>query len=184
MKLSILICSLEKRAHMLDSLLKTLHSQEREGVEIIVDIDRGEKIIGQKRNELLDTAMGDYVCFIDDDDEVPDYYVHEILDAIKQNPDCIGFELIYTENGGEQRSAYHSIVYNEWATKKEDDGKTYYERTPNHLNPIKREIALKAKFPEKNFGEDHEYSNIVQHLVESEVYIDKPMYFYKYVSDK
>jgi hypothetical protein len=54
-----------------------------------------------------------------------------------------------------------------------------YYRCPNHLNPIKREIALQVMFPELSRGEDRDFSMRVKRLLKKEEYIDGIIYFYK-----
>jgi glycosyltransferase involved in cell wall biosynthesis len=134
-------------------------------VEIIVEGDAGEMTVGKKRNILLEKASGDYVCFVDDDDMVPDYYVSHILAAIgtewlsypvlnyvdvraeqnavvthHKNPDVVGLKGHYTVGDGKPQTFIHSLRYKEWKTV---DG--IYQRNPNHLNPVRRELALKAR---------------------------------------
>ena len=59
-KFSILVCSVEKRKHFLDRLKSILEPQLTDEVELLVDLDSGQKTIGQKRNDLLEKAQGDY----------------------------------------------------------------------------------------------------------------------------
>jgi glycosyltransferase involved in cell wall biosynthesis len=206
-KLSILICHLEGRALqlaelgkcLLDQLDKIGHAEFADptgmgaahiicnGVEIITESDNGELSIGAKRNLLLDRAGGDYICFIDDDDMVPDYYVAEILAAITPDktgntPDAVGIFGHYYHDGRGPDRFVHSIQYSEWFT--DTDGVLC--RTPNHINPVKRSLALKARFPEINHGEDFEYSQRILKLLDTdpefaktEVFIDKVMYEYR-----
>ena len=87
MILSILIPSINERAGMLAGLLRKLEEQinlcqAKDKVEIRVSIDNKEKSTGKKRNELLNEALGEWVVFADDDDELADCYVEEILKAL------------------------------------------------------------------------------------------------------
>jgi len=180
MKLSILICSLKARSLQLNKLLLHLNKQQkgREHIEVITSVDDGEMKIGAKRNKLLGLAGGEYIAFIDDDDWVADNYIDLILEAIETEPDCVGINLTYTLNGKNPETAIHSLKYKEWVTRKVGT-KNFYERTPNHLNPVKKEIALRAKFPEEDHGEDHVYSNELRHILQNEVMIEAPIYFYR-----
>jgi hypothetical protein len=81
-KLSILICSLNRRKKYLKRLVDILRSQANRDIEVLCDIDNGEVSIGSKRQKLLNSAVGDYVCFVDDDDLVSEDYVDLILDKI------------------------------------------------------------------------------------------------------
>ena len=86
-------------------------------------------------------------------------------------------EGIITTNGKDPKKFTHSLRHSKWFEK---DG--VYYRNPNHLNPVKSEIAKKIKFPEVNHGEDRTYSQKILPFLKTEVYIDGPIYFYEYVS--
>lgn len=176
MKLSILICSIESRSHLLARLMATLDMQSDTNAEVLVSIDNRQKKISDKRNELLDRAKGEYVVFIDDDDLVPSYYVSELLKAIESKPDCIGFDGYMTTNSKDRHNFKISNTFDSWYEKN-----GVYYRTINHLCPVKRELALQAKFPRGiNSGEDAEYSNRLRPLLKTEVYINKDMYHYDF----
>ncbi|NJL70647.1 MAG: glycosyltransferase family 2 protein [Candidatus Competibacteraceae bacterium] len=179
MKLSILICSLGSRHAMLARLLNRLNPQLNENVEVLVETDYGTMSIGEKRNRLLDKATGDYIAFIDDDDLVATDYVSRILDAVKTEPDCVGIEGRMTTDGADPRTFIHSFRYKTWY---EQNG--IYYRNPNHLNPVKREIALKVRFPDKNHGEDRDYSMSLLPLLTTEVYLEGTTYEYLYITKR
>jgi len=185
-RLSILVPSLNRRKHYLARLMSILDPQMTDQVEILTNIDDGEKSIGTKRNELLVQATGDYIAFVDDDDIVEPYYVEEILKAIETNPDVVGIHLLHVEDGVLRGLTYHSLEYTHWwdeVDQAQPHLRNYY-RNPNHLNPVKREFALAVGFPEINFGEDKNYSySILKHL-QTEVYIEKPIYHYLVRSQK
>jgi len=186
MKLSILICSIESRTGSLNALLNNLSDQinNPEEIQILVEQDNGEMSIGKKRNKLLKRATGEYLCFVDDDDEVSAYYVKNILEAIKDKPDCVGIKLDYFVNGQFKGAANHTIKYNSWKTVHVADGIDFFERTPNHLNPIKSSIARLVKFQEIDRGEDHAWSCELYQYLKTEVEIETPIYKYKYRTKK
>lgn len=179
-RLSILICSLNSRAQFLARLRAVLDPQITDEVEVLVNTDDGQMSIGEKRNALLDAATGDYIAFVDDDDMVRTTYVKSILEALQTNPDCVGIEGVITFDGNPNgRLFIHSLQYRSWFEK---DG--IYYRNPNHLSPVKRELALKVKFPSKNHGEDHDYSRALLPFLNTEVYIKGPIYHYDYREKK
>ena len=181
MRLSILICSLVNRHRELKLLLETLHKQVSsvEGVEVLVDVDDGCLKVGEKRNKLLDLAQGEYVCFVDDDDIVPEYYVLKIIAAIATKPDAVGFMgEIEFKNGKKFPVEYRH------GNEDSFDGHTYY-RGVWHLQPVKRTIALQAKFPAKvNRGEDKCFADQVKPLIETAIFIPETMYYYKAAYDQ
>jgi len=177
-KLSILICSLQSRADKLQRLMNVLQPQLNDDVEVILKSDNGEMKIGTKRNLLLEEAQGDYISFVDDDDLVSEDYVKKIIEAVKTKPDCCGLQGIITFQGQSPRMFIHSLKYKEWF----EQNNIYY-RCPNHLNPIKRDLALTVKFQEINFGEDKDFSTRLLPLLKEEVFIPGVIYHYLYEKD-
>lgn len=184
-KLSILILSLHSRKEYLDRLLEILRQQTTEDVEVLTEIDDGKLSIGDKRNRLLDKATGEYICYLDDDDLISSDYVQKILKAIESKPDCVGIHLLHFHDGSLVGFTYHSLRYSSWFEVKDTVvGFMRYYRNPNHLNPVKREIAIKCSFPNTSWGEDRDYSkNILQYL-KTEEYICEPIYYYLFRSKK
>ena len=177
-RLSVLIPSLSSRSHLLAELRKELNRQIglKSEIEVIVSTDDGTKTVGQKRNELIQSASGEYVVFIDDDDQISDNYLNEIMEALESNPDCIGFLGYMTINGGSQK------VFKLSKELEYGEDTYYYYRPTNHLCTVKREIALKIKFPEKDLGEDYDYAMRLKAsgLLKKEIFIDKQIYHYRF----
>lgn len=181
---SILICTLEKRKQSFEFIYNKLQQQIHQNglddkVELLYFSDMGENTVGFKRNALLQQSKGCYVNFMDDDDDVADNYISMIHEKLKLNPDCVNLIGIITTNGKNPKKFIHSINYHSWFEK---DG--IYYRPPNHLNPIKRSIAIQFLFPEKNYGEDAVWSMAIAKsgLLQKEEWIDTPYYFYLFVT--
>lgn len=179
-KLSVLILSMNRRKKYLDRLLSVLNPQLNDDVEVLTNIDNGEKSIGTKRNELLKQSQGDYVCFIDDDDIISNDYIEKILSALKSGPDCVGIHLLHKEDGVLRGLTYHSLKYDTWWDEPNQTNLTLknYYRNPNHLNPVKRDYAIQIGFPEINNGEDKWYSQNILKFLKTEEYIETPIYEY------
>jgi hypothetical protein len=171
--LSILILTISGREKQLPELMKCLEPQKHPNVEILIDKRKRLKI-GTKRQDILEKAQGKYICFVDDDDLVHPYYISMILTAIKDSPDCVGINGIMTTDGKDPKQFIHSIKYKKWY----DENGIYY-RTPNHLNPVLKGLALKVGFKAIQHGEDHLYSHALFPLLRSEVYIENPIYHYR-----
>jgi len=205
MKLSILICTVENRREQFANLANHLKNQiillkcEDERIDIselikqnfgsvyarglcefVWQRDNKEMSIGNKRQQLLESATGDYVVFIDDDDWVSDDYIKLALEAIEQKPDCIG-NLIKCDMNGKYESAIASYKYRDWADNV--DGFRYV-RNIYHMSIVRRDLALKAGFKNMNFGEDYDYCMRLQKELDKvnakEVFIDKEIYYYQY----
>ncbi len=178
--LSILIPTMPKRAEQLAQLLAKLKAQiGTYPIEILTD--DSDATIGAKRNTLLQSAKGEYLCFFDDDDIPAEHYIYSIMSAIQSNPDCCSLNGVITTDGKNPKRFIHSIQYNSWFEKEE-----VYYRPPNHLNVIKSSIAKQFPFPEKNFGEDADWSMAIckSELLKTEAVIDETLYYYKFISVK
>ena len=181
--LDICICSLENRAEKLKRLMSILRPQlSSYAAEIHVELDDGEMTIGQKRNRLMYNCGRKYISFIDDDDIVAGNYVQLIIEAIQKGQerlgtllDCVGMCGYIVEKGQWTWQFRHSVTVNNWCKDKQN--KIYF-RTPNHLNPIRLEIAQQCSFPNVSHGEDKAYSDQVKGLCRTEEFIETPIYFY------
>ena len=166
------------RSAKLANLRMVLDRQLTPEVEVITDISMNYNI-GCKRNKLLERAQGEYIIFCDDDDLIASDYVEKILAACITGPDCIGISGVITTNGAREMNWHISREYKGWFERN-----SVYYRTPNHISPVKRELALKARFPEIAFGEDYEYSMRLLPLLKTEVRIPGILYYYRYESKK
>lgn len=178
--LSILMPALKCREALRLRLMEILQPQLDSRVELLVDLDDGETCIGEKRNRLLLKARGEYVCSIDDDDLVPRDYVSRILHAVESGRDCIGFKVRRFSDGQDIGYSVNSLAAQFYHKDPLGDGRSLYWRTPNHLNPIKRELAQRCRFPHQNFGEDAAFAKQVHPLLKTEVFLDECLYEYYY----
>lgn len=175
LKLSILIATHARREKKLKELLDVLMRQvdkHQGAIEVVAYWNSGELSIGEIRQALLEDAQGEYVCFVDDDDMVPEYYCDEIVNALGE--DYVGFQVALYNDGELKPPVYHSLKYPNWFEAY--DG---YYRNVTHLNPIKRELALQGTFV-GGAGEDEKWASMVHPQTEN--YIDRVMYFYYHSS--
>ena len=192
-KLSILILSIPSRFEKMQKLINKLELQieNSDEVEILSLVDNKSFHIYEKRNELLDMARGDYICFLDDDDSVTDQYVPSILDAMESNPDVISFKQHCNYNG------YHFDVYfdinHEWDPMDQlrFNGTTFNDlkRPPFHMCPFKSEIAKSEKFLEKYDAsgqscEDADWLLRLYPKIETQIFIDEVLHNYIYNSQE
>ena len=180
--LSILICSLHsRREKFYKNLITELEKQLKEYknahyIQIVSIIDNKKMTVGHKRNQLIECANGDYLCFVDDDDRVSDDYIKELHTAIQTNDDCICFDVEVKLNKNKPMIAHFGNY------KVNKNLKTHYERMPNHLMAVKTEIAKKCKFPEVNFKEDDIYGFRMAKFIKSIHKINKVLYYYDFNS--
>ena len=175
MKLSILICSLPDRMSRASVLIEKLCAQaEGKQVEVLYLGDNKSMSTGEKRNRLVGIARGEYVEFVDDDDDVAEDYVDQQLAVIDLplKPDVINFQVIYHCRDF-KRPVLYSLDY-----VKDQNLPDKFLRIPNHLMCIKRSLARIVPYPDTSFGEDAEYARgIWRHLI-TEYQINKVLYHY------
>ena len=183
MILSLLIPTLDARRGLFAALHAALTEQICEGgwdseVEILSLADSGDHSVGWKRNQLIARASGLFVAFIDDDDTVSADYVSRISTTIRENPDidCIGIRGQITFRGRHPREFIHSVRYPDYFSVRH----TYF-RPPYHLNPIRREIAARYRFPDVSYSEDIDWAMQMQRdgALRSEVFLDAVVYHYR-----
>jgi len=180
MILSILIPSIPRHKELFDKLITELLRQcDGLGKKIEIVTNENNGTVGAKRQDLLKTAKGEYIVFIDADDEISENYIASIMTALKSKPDCVGIKGIMTTNGHLKKEWAISKDYQQWS---EVNG--VYLRHTNHLAPVKRSIALQVGFPNKTHGEDYDYSMGLRGLLHTEVKIEHGIYHYKYINHK
>ncbi len=181
--LSILVCSLHTRyktflpkiQEQLYGQLSKLSEDDQARVEIIVLTDNKTIMLGNKRNKLVELAQGKYIVFVDDDDRIASDYIQKILDGTKKKADSIVFKAEVSLNGEPPKLCHYSKD-----VKRDYNHRDGYYRIPNHICCIKRELALKSKFPNVLYGEDDAYSKGLLPHLKTEHKIDKVLYYYDY----
>jgi len=183
MLLSLLIPTITSRSQLFAQLHESLHrqicaSRWASEVEILFELDGGEASIGYKRNVLVSRASGQFIAFIDDDDEVSADYVELICSAIERRPeiDCIGIRGVITFRGSHPHEFIHSLRYTDFFSRNH----TLY-RPPYHLNPIRREIAARYRFLDVSYSEDFEWAQQMRRdsALRNEEFIDSVLYYYR-----
>lgn len=177
--LSILICSVDvqERQEKLTKLIYELHNQisknyAEEIVEIIIDTDNMIKSVGQKRNDLIKKAQGQFICFIDDDDFIAENYLELILNKINSGIDIVLIGIEHIENGVNKTkimpSLYMDLITNE----------VVFKTNHFHLCPHKKSIAEAVLFDNLNFAEDMIYSQKMVKYINNAQFIYEPIYIY------
>lgn len=183
MKLSILVPSVAERRNtflpkcldMLYGQLEQLPKEQQKEVEVLFLVDNKERMLGSKRNNLIDIAQGEYIVFIDDDDRVEPDYIESLLNAIESNADVITFQVSVSLNGEPSKICYYSNKY-----PKDYNTENTYHRLPNHICCVKKEVSLKAPFLNIKNGEDSAYSKKLKPYLKTQYEINKVIYHYDY----
>lgn len=188
--LAILICHMPERASLLTKLRDHLRHQQLKAFTMAYEVNTYISpdmtiSVGAKRQRLLEQCHEDYVAFIDDDDWVADDYVEQIMGLIQTNVDVVGFEGRLHHGlrtgPGSIEPFHHSIKHLTWWEEPHSLGGKQYYRHPNHLNPVRRELALATGYLDMVRSEDHDYSKRIQPLLKTEAMFKGVMYYYRTV---
>lgn len=187
MKFSILIASIPERfASFLKPLVFKLIQQTngRPDVEFIVCLDNKKRTIGEKRNDLLNMANGEYLAFIDDDDTVSSDYVDSIMQALKANP---GVDVVTFDQDAKFEDGNSFIVHwdlknksNEQPTRNKGGKYLDINRPPWHMCVWRSELAKRERFPDIKVGEDWQWCSKVLRHIKTQARIPRVLHYYRY----
>jgi len=186
--LSILIPSIPKRKHKLDALLSELTKQRKEVaqhemlgiVEIIFDdsiafLDGGLSI-GKKRQSLVKSAKGKYLCFLDDDESIAPNYVESLLRLCNFDLDICTFRAM-----SKLETAW-GLVDMRLAYKLNDQFTPEHtiRRMPFHMCPVRSEFAKLYQFENISNAEDSRWMEQVLAHCTTEAHTDKILFQYNH----
>lgn len=188
MILSILIPTLPDRTEFFNELTSfieaTIPAEYKDQIEILSD-DRGRHIsTGEKRNSLTARARGKYIWSLDDDDAIFPYSIKKVFEACLKNPDVIGINGIMTTDGINEQGWEIRLGHPYKAEIR--NGKEYYLRFPNHITPMRTDMARKVKFPHVTVFEDFKWAKELNDLgiLKTQEIIEEPVYHYRVRSKK
>jgi glycosyltransferase involved in cell wall biosynthesis len=177
--LSILICSLDERSAMLDKLLDSLRFQATPAVEIHVFCDDGTIPSGAKRNKLLEWATGDYVAFVDDDDEVSADYIPQLLKAAESHMDVLTFDVDRIVDG----EVVEREIFRLHGNDENGNGSPIVQMQANHLCAWKLDLARMVRFPDwLGYGDDQFWYGplVASRAAKTEYHINRTLYRYRW----
>ena len=176
MKLSILTPTVPSREKQLSKLVEKIEKQiGNHEVEHLIFSDNRKRSIGEKRQALADIALGEYIAFVDDDDDVSDDYVARLLTAIERKPDVITLRQGSTYNG--LQSEIHFGINNP-DTAFNPGGITL--RAPWHVCAWRRDKVQGCQFLSVNYGEDLAWCVQARKRIKSALHIDAVLHFYRH----
>lgn len=183
---AILVPTLGERRPLFERLMANLLPQLDPyggAVRVIGWFNNGWPALPKIRQRMVETAGTPYVSFVDDDDLVSRDYVAEIMTALDQRPDYVGFQVQCYSDGAPIGVAYHSLEFETWRTLDRR-----YERDISHLNPIRTELALKANFTLARVGrpEDRAWADQLRRarVLRTQVVIPRILYHYLYSTSR
>lgn len=179
--LSILTPACWERAGQITTLRERIAAQiaklPRGTVEHLVLLDNRARSVGLKRQALLDAARGEYVAFVDDDDDVSEDYVAQLVAAAATGADCITF----------LQDAFVDRVHSTVSFGREQADAPFEpgaitRRGVWHVCAIRREHAQRAVFPDLMDGEDRLWCQQVRPLLKTEHHIPQVLHTYRFSS--
>lgn len=181
--LSVLVCSTHTRYRTFGQAIQVqlwsqyaaLPPEEQARLEIIMLTDNKKMMLGHKRNVMVDMAQGRYVVFADDDDRLDPEYLAKLLAATASGADVLTFLVEVSINGQAPRVCRYSIDF-----ERDRDTRRGYERLPNHICAVRRDLASQVSFPNIPYGEDSAYSKLLRPVLQSEHHIPEVLYHYDY----
>lgn len=180
---TILVPTLGQRADKLKRLLDVLLPQlEPYGTraQVMALWNNGEHALTRIRQTLVESVTTDYLCFIDDDDTVPEYYARDVMRSLAYNPDYVGWIVECLHPGRGRQLAYHSLRHDGWYQTNAGLFRDF-----SHVNPVRTWIAQQVDFRHtpRYRPEDRYWAAQLRKLnvAHREVYIDQIMYHYLYV---
>lgn len=189
--LSVLIATLTRRQQQFLRLAQDLSAQAEaaaDPVEIVALQNSGEKTLAEYRQDLLNDARGEYVCFVDDDDLVADVYVKTITEVIMaERPDTVTFPQLCTGTAAPITLFGISYLGQPWQPVLVH-GMPVYVRVFSHVLPVRADLARKATFVAEGMPgytqEDQVYvQTLVPHLNQPgyrEAQVSEPLYCYMF----
>jgi glycosyltransferase involved in cell wall biosynthesis len=162
---------------------------ECESVELLVLMDNCSKSIADKRNDLLRSARGKYIAFLDDDDDVGEDYIDALIGVIDSgnSPDCITFKQ-HCLIDGDSMIVNFGIGHPHGELVRDQFGSLMnIKRPPYHMCLWRRELALSEQF-NSVYGKNGQSTEDIDWLlrlypkIKSEIHIDAVLHRYIYSS--
>lgn len=172
MKLTIGICGLVERLPC--AVLDKLKTQQTKDVEIILLFDNRQLTLGAKRNIVLERATGDYIAFVDDDDDISDDYIETLLTASK---DVLTFKTAHYIDGAFNKEVVYST------TKGNRNRPDHYIRWANAICCWRTEFARGVGYGDVTFAEDTDFGSRAAKKNPKEQFVNKVLYKHLWSSE-
>lgn len=110
MKLSVIIPCL-KRDETVERAIRSI-GQGVDGLELELVVVEGERPLGHARNVGLERATGDYIAWVDGDDEVEPNWLSSIAEALRKQPgvDVVSLGMTHVGWPGRQDAVWRGVL--------------------------------------------------------------------------
>lgn len=152
--LSVLVPALDSRdwRRLVNSLYRQTKFMSPGEAEVLVELDGGGMPSGLKRAKLAWEARGDYLAFVDDDDEVSPQYMLNLVEACRHGPDVVTFNVQLTRRNQFRVPTTEPEV---WRLGMWDNDRPRGRMSANHLCAWRRDLARSVGWcPALGYGDD------------------------------
>lgn len=185
---SILIPTIPSRiqSHLIPLYGKLCKQAAGYPVEVLSLLDNKQRSVGLKRDALVQSAIGKYLAFVDDDDDIADTYVSDICDEINKcnSSDVIVFNQRVTINNDNPFTVRFGTEFENEEAHRPNHGNSGpwqdIARKPFHICVWRTAVAQQHRFPDASYSEDWHWCERVLHDVNAQSRIDKVLHYYKY----
>ncbi len=131
--------------------------------------------LSDARNKAVPLAKGKYIYFVDSDDYIVSDALENILEALKKDPDCIVFDVLYFWEDSDQKKVVPGIY-----PIGEGIFSNLLSAAPSAWNKVfKKETYLKYPYPYQKYYEDIATTPKLLTECSDIIYINKPLYCYR-----
>ena len=160
---------------------KLIHQPGFSHIEHLVLYDNRARSIGCKRQSLLESARGDFIAFVDDDDDVSKDYVTRLIEAIIEHPeaDVITFDQAAIYNG-KPFTVHFQIGAKDEKLVLDGPDHQCITRGPWHVCAWRRTKIRHCQFLDTNYGEDAAWVAQARQHVTRAHHIDAILHNYRH----
>ena len=170
---TICVPTVSHRRGLLSRLLWSIGEQAQayEGKYEVLIYDDDAVAYGDKLNALFAEAKGKYVVDCGDDDWVASGFLGLIgvAEMEEVDIDCIGYKILYTENGLFQRTIAHRADVFGYSDP--------FTQGVTQRCWIKKEIAMSVPF-QNHYTADRDWGHAIAQKIGTHTYIDRVLYYY------
>jgi len=152
-------------------------------VEVLGLYDNKSQPLGQKRNSAVAASSGQYISFVDDDDEVSPKYVSSVMGELMRNngTEVVFFDQITREidHNREVYCTYSPVLPTDAITQLDENGAELRKLLVPHTAVWRRDFFERFEFGNE-MPEDMIWSQKSNPGLRKWSHIKKPLYFYNF----
>lgn len=180
--LSVLIPSIPRRLSKLTELIACLEAQADPQLEVLIYMDNCKRVLGLKRNTLMQEAQGRYICHIDDDEMLADNFFARVKPELENGVDLVAYDALVSLNGSPNFRVRSVLgAANEQPQHLPGGGYSDITRQPWFWNCFRTDLARQFKFPDHHSGmEDWLWLKQILPEIKTWRKIDEALFFHRY----